>query len=135
MDAYHVLVVDDNPLLLDLLRLMLETLGYEVSTARGAGEALAQVETVQPDLALVDLMMPIVDGENLCRRIQGLQTAGGGPALVLMSADERARPIATELGLAGWLLKPFDLDQLITCIESCRGLPEARSTVERAHRR
>jgi excisionase family DNA binding protein len=109
-----VLVVDDDPSVRELVRLNLELEGYLVKEAGGAEEGLAAVEDEPPDLILLDVMMPHVDGWEMLRRIQERHGAGSIPIVMFSGkVDERAAHEATERGATGFVGKPFDPQQLV----------------------
>ena len=109
-----VLVVDDDPGVRQVVRANLETEGYAVREAASAAEGLAALEEEAPDLLLLDVMMPEVDGWEMLRRVQERFGVGAIPVLVFSgTVEERAVSDATARGARGFLGKPFDLQQLI----------------------
>jgi excisionase family DNA binding protein len=109
-----VLVVDDDAAVRELVRANLEAEGYSVREAASAGEGLAALEQEAPDLVLLDVMMPEVDGWEMLRRVQERFGVGAIPVIVFSGeVDERSVPDATTRGARGFLGKPFDLQQLI----------------------
>lgn len=119
-----ILVVDDEPKIADLIAMLLDEEGLEVLTAYDGQEALAIAREERPRLVLTDIMMPRMDGVELCRRLQG------GPetrdiVVLLMSAARRGDP--HEYGAAGLIRKPFELDDLIATVRRhlIRPLPPA----------
>jgi DNA-binding response OmpR family regulator len=119
-----VLVVDDEPDLRDLVALTLTDEGFDVDVARDGREALEHIAQRTPDLMLLDMMMPVMDGRALCRV---LQTKGQIPPIVVMTAADHVAQCARELGAVGWLAKPFDIDELVVAIR--RGLEVASLAV------
>lgn len=113
MNKSFVLVVDDEPDLRELVALTLADAGFEVGTARDGRDALARIAEHRPDIILLDMMMPVMDGRALCAELRG---NGGLPRVVVMTAADRAAQCARELGAVGWLAKPFDLDELVAAI-------------------
>jgi len=110
-----VLLVDDDLTLLSLLARRVARAGFEVSTARSGTAALKQLETSWPALVVVDLMMPGIDGFELCRRIKLLADL---PIIVLSAVDEsEAKVNALELYAEDYVTKPFDPDELIARIQ------------------
>jgi len=120
--GYHVkkriLVVDDNPSMRDLLRLILEGNGYEVSEAPHGWSAMAQMEASLPDLVMTDMMMPVMDGEQLVRRLRSNSQTACVPILVL-SANPNAREIASKADAV--LGKPFSRTSLLEMVCSLVG--------------
>ena len=117
---FHVLVVDDDQDKLSLLEVALRMAGYEVRTARDGAEGLAAVESFQPDLVVSDIMMPVMNGYELARRIREnpqtrfipiiLQTAGG-----FRAEDQRK---GSEAGALGYFTDPTDLDLLLSRVRT-----------------
>ena len=109
-----VLVVDDDPGVRQVVRANLEAEGYSVREAGSADEGLASLEEEPPDLLLLDVMMPEVDGWEMLRRVQERFGVGAIPVLVFSgTVEERAVADAAARGARGFLGKPFDLQQLI----------------------
>jgi excisionase family DNA binding protein len=109
-----VLVVDDDPSVRQVVRANLEAEGYAVREAGSADEGLASLEEEPPDLLLLDVMMPEVDGWEMLRRVQERYGVGAIPVLVFSgTVEERAVADAAARGARGFLGKPFDLQQLI----------------------
>lgn len=107
LSALRVLVVDDDEDLREALVDTLAALGHLVATAKDGLDALEQVARWHPDVILFDLEMPLCDGEELRRRLQGLTAA----RLVLMSGVSDVAQRASRLGVEH-LKKPFDLREL-----------------------
>ena len=111
MSAGKVLVVDDEPEVRQVLQEFLTSRGYDVSVAAGGLEAIALVETVKPDLVLLDVAMPDIDGVETLRQIVELQ-----PTLpvimVTANADIGVTSKLLALGAVDYVPKPFDLDYL-----------------------
>ena len=107
-----VLVVDDDPQVREVVRVNLEMEGYTVREAGNAEEGLAAVEDDAPDLILLDVMMPQVDGWEMLRRVQERHGVGSIP-VVMFSGQLDAGREAAERGAQGFVGKPFDLRALI----------------------
>lgn len=108
---YHILVVDDNDLNLVLLAKILELEGYHVTMAHSGLEAIQSAEQIMPDLALLDVMMPEMNGYELCRKMRQPPFNMEIPIVMLtaMSSDgERAQ--ALEAGANDIWSKPFDME-------------------------
>jgi two-component system chemotaxis response regulator CheY len=113
-DGPTVLVVDDDPGVRQVVRLSLELEGYAVKEAAGAEEGLAAVEDEAPDLILLDVMMPHVDGWEMLRRIQERHGAGSIPIVMFSGkVDAQTAAQATARGAQGFVGKPFDPQQLV----------------------
>jgi len=112
--ARRVLVVDDDPDILDALSEILEVEGYDVQRARNGREALQRLEHGLPDLVLLDLMMPVMDGWEFARSL----APGARPPIIVLSADRNVSAKAKEIGALGWLAKPFELSELLEAVRS-----------------
>jgi excisionase family DNA binding protein len=109
-----ILLVDDDERMRELVRTELEREGYDVQEAASADEGLASIETRKPELVLLDVMMPHVDGWEMLRRIQERYGAGAIPVLMFSGqVDEKARRQAASSGARGFIGKPFDLAELV----------------------
>ena len=109
-----VLLVDDDEKVRELVRVNLEFEGYTVREAGSADEGLAAIAEAKPDLVLLDVMMPHVDGWEMLRQIQEQYGAGAIPVVMFSGkADEQAQAQAQESGAQAFVGKPFDLQQLI----------------------
>src|SRR5579864_5362513 len=109
---FHVLVVDDDPPISRMLERTLAAEGYAVEVAADGGEALAAVERSVPDLLVLDVAMPGLDGLAVCRRLRskGLPT----PILMLTARDAVPDRVAgLEAGADDYLVKPFAVQELI----------------------
>lgn len=111
----RVLVVDDRETNRDLLCRMLSTLGFETRTACDGEEGVAGVETWRPEVVLLDLVMPVVDGREAIRRIRALPPGFPQPCIVALTASTLAeeREVVLELGADAFLRKPFQEDELL----------------------
>src|SRR5436309_11443586 len=109
-----VLVVDDDPSVRELVRVNLEMEGYTVREAGNAEEGLAAVEDDAPDLILLDVMMPQVDGWEMLRRVQERHGVGSIPVVMFSGQlDASSEVQAAARGAQGFIGKPFDLRALI----------------------
>jgi CheY-like chemotaxis protein len=112
-----VLVVDDDPAIIGFVEMALSDEGYRVETASNGREALAEVEKDRPNVILLDLTMPVMNGYEFYTELKKRMNGSGQIPVVVMTAGQRAREAATELGASGYLAKPFQLDDLIDCVE------------------
>jgi excisionase family DNA binding protein len=109
-----VLLVDDDERVRELVRVTLEFEGYSVEEAAGAEEGMAAIEQRRPDLILLDVMMPHVDGWEMLRRIQERHGVGAIPVVMFSGkAGEDAVERAASRGAQGFVGKPFDLQELV----------------------
>jgi excisionase family DNA binding protein len=109
-----VLIVDDDERVREYVRVNLEMEGYAVREAGSADEGLGVLEEVSPDLILLDVMMPEVDGWEMLRRVQQRHGVGAIPVVMFSGkVNEQSAAEATARGAQGFVGKPFDPQQLI----------------------
>jgi DNA-binding response OmpR family regulator len=109
-----VLIVDDDPGIRGFVRASLELEGYVVKEAGNADDGLAAIDEEPPDLILLDVMMPRVDGWEMLQRMQERHGLGAIPVLMFSGkVEEQAEREATARGAHGFIGKPFDPQQLI----------------------
>ena len=109
-----VLIVDDDATVREYVRLNLEAEGYNVREAGNAEEGLSVLEESQPDLVLLDVMMPQVDGWEMLQRLQERHGEGAVPVVMFSGkVDEQGADEAAQRGAQGFIGKPFDPGQLI----------------------
>jgi adenylate cyclase len=108
---YSVLVVDDNDMNLMLISKILELEGYQVMPARNGREAIQSILTSMPDLAILDVMMPDMDGYELCQKLRQPPLSVAIPIVLLtaMSSDME-RQLAMKAGANDIWSKPFDVE-------------------------
>lgn len=112
----RVLIVDDDAAIRKMLVDVLSLEGFAAETARDGREALALLEAGSYQVVLLDLMMPIMDGWELCRTLRERPALRAQFSVVLMSAGEKLEQ-AQDLGADGYLAKPFDVNQLLELLE------------------
>jgi CheY-like chemotaxis protein len=110
-----VLVIEDDPDMRGLLVLMLEEQGHDVRAAANGLAALDVVHHARPDVILLDMKMPVMDGWEFARRYR--VECGDPSPIVVMTAAEDPRKPAEEIGAAGWLAKPVELDVLFDTVK------------------
>jgi DNA-binding response OmpR family regulator len=114
--AQTVLVVEDETSIASFVALYLKNAGYSVRTAATGREALAQVEAQQPALIVLDLMLPDMDGIEVCRRIRQRRDV---PILMLTARDEDVdKIIGLEVGADDYMTKPFNPRELVARVKS-----------------
>jgi two-component system KDP operon response regulator KdpE len=112
----RILVIDDEPQIRRSLQVNLESKGYAVATAADAEQALQAIANRAPDVIVLDLLMPGMDGIALTRRIREHSTV---PIIVLSAiGDERKKVEALELGADDYVTKPFSTEELLARIRS-----------------
>ena len=126
-----ILVVDDEPDLLELVRLTLGQEGFRVETAVNGADALAKVTALRPDLLVLDLMLPDLSGTEVCRQIRSAPETARLPVIMLTARSEEIdRIVGFELGADDYVTKPFSPRELILRVKAVlrRGSqPETRS--------
>jgi DNA-binding response OmpR family regulator len=114
-----ILIVDDEDDIRHFLELVLRESGYDVYAAAGGEECLARVGQVRPDLILLDIMMPVIDGWEVLRRLKGRADTAPLPVAILSArteAKDRARGLGE--GAVDYIGKPFALHELLKRIET-----------------
>jgi len=121
-----VLIVDDEPDVLLMLRVTLESEGYATALAADAQIALRRVEEEHPDLMLLDVMMPVMDGWAVLESLAQAE----GPRVVVVSAKSSNRDIvrALSMGACDYIVKPFDPDELVRTV--ARVLESSRTEID-----
>jgi len=115
-DKASVLVVDDDPNIVSFLRRGLIYEGYDVITAADGAEALTRAREREPDLVILDVMMPGIDGLEVSKR---LREAGSVPILMLTAKGTvRDRVAGLDSGADDYLVKPFDFDELLARVRA-----------------
>jgi CheY-like chemotaxis protein len=118
MQKTLVLVIDDDPVISRLVKLMLSVKNYDVATAISVGEAFSIMETTVPDVICCDLMMPTVNGLDFLKQRQTMPAIADIPVVVISGIGKQDWfDKATELGAAICLSKPFSAQKLINAIE------------------
>ena len=114
--AISVLVVEDDRNIADLLQLYLEKEGYSVTLAFDGGEGLSKFRTLQPDLVLLDVMMPVSDGWTVCKTIRAESQT---PVIMLTAKSETDDKVTgLKLGADDYITKPFEMKELLARIEA-----------------
>jgi signal transduction histidine kinase len=114
-----ILVVDDDERNIRLLRAFLEPEGYELSEATNGGDALRIYRESMPDLVLLDIMMPDMDGYEVCRKIRMEETDIHVPVIMVTALEEREeRERAAEIGADDFITKPLDKTELLSRVKS-----------------
>jgi two-component system alkaline phosphatase synthesis response regulator PhoP len=112
----HILLVDDERNITELARLYLENDGFQVQAVHDGERALAAFHSERPDLIVLDLMLPLVDGYEVCRRIRAQSDV---PIIMLSARDEDVdKIVGLELGADDYLTKPFNPRELVARIKA-----------------
>ena len=114
----RILVADDDPVILRLIQVNLELEGYQVLTANNGEEAVATATSETPDLVILDIMMPRMDGYQTCERLKADETTKDIP-VVFLSAKAQQADIekGKSYGVEEYLTKPFDPTELLEVVE------------------
>jgi len=127
--AEKILVIDDEKMTVDLIGILLERRGFEVVKAYRADDGLRAAYRTHPDLILLDIMMPGMDGWEVCRRLRELSDV---PILFLTAKDD-VRDIVRglEMGADDYIVKPYDSDELVARIRAhLRRVPQTSVSKE-----
>ena len=109
-----ILVCDDDPLLVDLVRFKLTARGYDSQVARDGGEAMAALAEEPPDAVVLDAMMPVLDGYEVLRRIRENAAFAEIPVIMLTARRQEQDVLsALQLGANDYMVKPFSPEELV----------------------
>ena len=131
----QVLVVDDEPNIRELVQVALKFHGCSVTTAATGRDALRQAEAARPDLIVLDVMLPDMDGFEVCRR---LRTAGNEVPVIFLTARDTSSDTVTGLAIGGddYVTKPFSVEALVARVRAVlrrvsRAAPDSRGAAAR----
>jgi signal transduction histidine kinase len=126
-----ILIVDDEPTARETMVALLESESYQLELAKDGFEALQMLENLQPDLILLDVMMPGMDGFEVCRRIRSTPQLAEVPIIILTALDDRASLMqGIESGADDFLHKPVDRQELIARVRTITRLNRYRTLLE-----
>lgn len=126
----RILVVDDTPANVRLLEAVLGPEGYEVTVAAGGEEALAVVAAARPEVVLLDVLMPGMDGLEVCRRLRGDRATEALPVLMITAGGGQQKVEALGAGADDFIAKPFDRAELLARVRSLLRIARYHETVE-----
>ena len=119
MPSDTILAVDDEVHILELISFNLKAAGYHDVTALTGEEALKRCEVEKPSLVLLDIMLPGIDGLEVCRRLKGDRTTSNIPIIMLTArGDEVDKILGLELGADDYITKPFSVRELAARVKS-----------------
>lgn len=122
-----ILIVDDQDQNLQVVGTVLSMTGYEVMTAGSGAEAFERLEEKKPDIILLDLLMPEMDGMEVCRQLKANETWAEIPVIFLSAADDKNLIVeALECGGVDYVTKPFNKAELLTRVRTHLALKQAR---------
>lgn len=124
----RVLVVEDHSSVRTLLRVTLEDEGYRVLEANGGFEAIEAAEEAKPDLIMLDLMMPELDGEKVIHEVRGRSDIAGIPIVVVTAREEGIDRVKDLVGEANVFMKPFEEQVLVGRVRDLIGPGEDKPT-------
>ena len=131
MSNERIAVVDDDPLIVRLVRMHLEKAGYRVLTAMDGDKGLELVATELPDLVVLDLMLPKIDGLEVCRRLRSQSSV---PIIMLTAKSEEIdKVVGLELGADDYITKPFSLREFSSRIKAALRRAEMSKAAELSH--
>ena len=114
--ATKLLIIDDNPSITDMLELVLPPEGFEVTTVNSGQDGIAMTRELNPDVVVLDLMMPGIDGWRVCKEIRAFSEV---PILILSAVvDTEEVSKAIDVGANDYLVKPAPLEKLVTQVKS-----------------
>ena len=130
MDRQRILCIEDHLEMIELIGLILGKKGFEVVGAAGGREGLQALQENPPDLVLLDLMMPDLDGWEVYQQMKASDRLREIPVIaVTAKAQEIDRVLAVHIaGMDGFITKPFGPDELIACVERLLGASASPST-------
>ncbi|MBD3178305.1 MAG: response regulator [Candidatus Latescibacteria bacterium] len=116
-----ILIVDDEVHLVKILEFTLQHAGFEVISCHNGHEAVEMIISEKPDLAILDLMLPGLDGFEVCRRIKGDERVSAIPVIMLSARDYSEEGLEGSLPAESLMRKPFNTDKLIQTIRELTG--------------
>ena len=132
MNKKKILIVDDEDDILHFLELVLREKGYEVATASGGHEALTKAQLERPDLVLLDIMMPQMDGWEVLKLLRVDEDTANIPVAMLSARTEaKDRVQGLQEGAIDYICKPFSLQELLGKIETIFSQVEDRGRAAR----
>ncbi len=118
MGEVEILVVDDEADTLNLAKIILETEGYKIQTASNGQVTFKKIDQQKPDLILLDIRLPDIDGYEICRKLKGRSETETIPIVMFSaSSSESAKERAFEAGADDFLGKPFAMAQLLGVVK------------------
>jgi two-component system alkaline phosphatase synthesis response regulator PhoP len=119
MAGAKILVVDDEPFIVELVKFNLESAGYEVITASDGHEALKLIEKEHPDLIILDIMLPGIDGMEICRALRFKRETRDIPVILLTAkTGEIDKVLGLEMGADDYITKPFSPRELVARVRA-----------------
>jgi DNA-binding response OmpR family regulator len=127
--ATKVLIVDDEPFTVDMLQTFLKMRGYETYGAYNGEDGLTLVKVEGPDIVILDLMLPDIEGYEVCQRIRGYEPTAKLPVLILSArADAASQERALSSGANAYMVKPVQFPLLLSELSRLAALKEQASS-------
>jgi len=119
MEKKKVLIIDDEQSFLEITKINLENTGeYKVAILSEAKDIISQIHAFQPDIILLDILMPKIDGVEACRMLNNDQAGKGTPIIILSALDaDKDKLMMYKLGVVDFIIKPVEIRDLIAAIE------------------
>ena len=116
MPKHTIMVVDDEKNICELMRLYLEKEGFAVTVANNGSDAISLIRQSRPDLMLLDIMMPVIDGWEVCRQVREFSTV---PIIMLTAKGETFdKVMGLDLGADDYIVKPFDTKEVVARVKA-----------------
>ena len=126
----RILVVEDDPDLRRILKLQLDSRGFEVTEAENGAEGFRSIQADIPECVILDLMMPVMDGFGFLKRVRSITDTKDVPILILTaSEDERNRVRGFQYQADAYMSKPYDLEKLSTEVDKLMAAAAAKQPV------
>ena len=116
MAAKKILVVDDEMMLVDFLKIRLEDSGYVVDTASDGTEGLVKAETMRPDLIILDIFMKPMDGYTMLKDLRKDEKTKDIPVIILTASGKKRELFEAE-GISDYIIKPFESDDFVARVD------------------
>jgi two-component system alkaline phosphatase synthesis response regulator PhoP len=119
MGKSKVLIIEDDPDIVEMIEYNLKQSGYQVISSSNGQEGISLAAKERPDLIILDLMLPVVDGFEVCRTLRGQDTTSGIPIIILSAkSHETDKVLGLELGADDYMTKPFSPRELLARIKA-----------------
>jgi len=129
MDKKRILIVDDEEDILNVLRFRLEANNYEVLSASDGQEGLNKARSEKPDLIILDLMLPKLDGYKVCRMLKFDETYKAIPIIIFTArAQKKDEELGMEMGADAYIAKPFESEVLLEKMKELLNIAELRGS-------
>ena len=127
MSKPNIMVVDDEKNICELIRLYLEKEGFAVTIANNGSDAIAMIRQNRPDLVLLDIMMPVIDGWEVCRQVREFSQV---PIIMLTAKGETFdKVMGLDLGADDYIVKPFDTKEVVARVKAMNCVWTERSSI------